>query len=54
MRITIEHYGKRAEVTLPDDSNLTDVMEVFIGALVACGWSFPVIISWLKEYVENR
>lgn len=54
MRITIEQHGKRTQVELPDESNGMEVFAIIVGVLVAVGWSYPVIISALGKFLEDR
>jgi hypothetical protein len=54
MRITVEHYGKRAVMEIPETSNMESVLESFIGALLSVGWSYNVILSWLAEFVSQN
>lgn len=47
MRINIEHYKTRTEANLPEGSTLDEVLPAIIGALVAVGWSYEVLIRYL-------
>jgi len=54
MRINIEHYKTRTEANLPEESTLDEVLPAIIGALVAVGWSYEVVIRYLVEWARAK
>jgi hypothetical protein len=54
MRINIEHYKTRTEAILAEESTLDEVLPAIIGALVAVGWSYEVVIRYLVEWARAK
>ncbi len=54
MKITIKQYGQKAEINLPDESSLEEVIPAIVGALIAVGWSYEVILNYLQHYSKEN
>lgn len=54
MRINIEHYKTRTEANLPEESTLDEVLPAIIGALVAVGWSYEVVVKYLIGWAKEQ
>jgi hypothetical protein len=54
MRINIEHYKTRTEAILAEESTLDEVLPAIIGALVAVGWSYEVVVRYLVEWAKEQ
>lgn len=53
MKVTIEHEGTTASIEAPA-TEITDVIEVIAGALVAVGFSEKTVIEGLERYAEEN
>ena len=54
MRIKIKHYKTRTEANLPEESTLDEVLPAIIGALLAVGWSYEVVVRYLIEWAKEQ
>ena len=54
MKISIEHYKTSTEANLPENTSLDEVLPAIIGALVAVGWSYEVVVRYLVEWAKEQ
>lgn len=48
-RLTIKSYGVERTITIPQDSDIHEYLEVIISLLLACGFSKETIENGIKE-----
>lgn len=54
MKITIEQYGQKAKIYLPDESSLDTVIPAIVAGLIAAGWNYEVILNYLQHYCKEN
>jgi hypothetical protein len=49
MQIVIEHYDKKLIAQIPDESTITEVMEIFSNLLVVDGYAKECILEYIIQ-----
>lgn len=53
MTISINHYDFELVGKLPDDSNMEDIIRLFIGLLVASGWHINTVNDGIVDVAKS-